>query len=291
MTRRTFRHALIGYSFLLPGIAGFLLFTIGPIGFSFVLSFFDWNIFAAPVFVDMANYEAIFSSTSRFWYYLGNSLFFLLTVPVQMGIALLIAFLLNENPRGTLVFKLLFFIPVVLSAIPVAMIWGYLLDTQNGLMNALLALFGVGRIAWLFDPAWIRVGISTMAVWQGSAFGTIIYYAALQGIPDHLYEVATLDGADGWQKFRSITMPLLMPTHFFLGITGSIGALQMFAPIYTMTHGMAGGAHNLLVEIYMKGYQEFQMGYAAALSWILFLAIFFLSTLYWKKLRAQSEYA
>jgi len=291
MTNRTLRHVLIGYSFLLPNIVGFLLFTLGPIGFSFFLSFFDWNLFAKPIFVDLANYEAMFSSVSRFWYHLGNSLFFLLTVPVQMSIALLAAYLLNENLKGTLLFKVLFFIPVVLSAIPVAMIWAYLLDTENGLLNALLGVFGVNRIAWLFDAGWTRVGISLMAVWQGSAFSTIIYYAALQGIPDHLYEVATLDGAGQWRKFRSITMPLLLPTHFFLGITGAIGALQMFAPIYAMTHGIAGGAHNLIVEIYMKGYQEFQMGYAAALSWVLFLTIFLLSMVYWKHLQAHSEYA
>jgi multiple sugar transport system permease protein len=290
ITRST-RHALIGYAFLLPNLLGLLLFTLGPILFSFVLSFFDWNLFAGPVFVDMANYRAMFASASRFWYYLGNSLFFLLTVPVQMGIALLVAYLLDKNLRGTLVFKVLFFVPVVLSVIPIAMIWGYILDTQNGLLNGILGVFGIARIAWLFDPGWIRIGVSLMAVWQGSAFGSIIYYAALQGIPAHLYEVATLDGAGEARRFWSITMPLLAPTHFFLGITGAIGALQMFAPIYTMTHGMPGGAHNILIEIYMKGYQEFHMGYAAALSWVLFLTIFLLSTAYWKHLRSHAEYA
>ena len=171
------------------------------------------------------------------------------------------------------------------------MIWGYVLDTENGLLNGLLVWAGVKRIAWLFDAEWTRVGIGLMALWQGSAFSTIIYYAALQGIPDHLYEVATLDGAGAWKKFWSITMPLLMPTHFFLGITGSIAALQLFAPIYVMTHGIAGGAHNLIVEVYMKGYQEFQMGYAAALSWVLFMVIFALSAVYWKYLSKGAEYA
>jgi multiple sugar transport system permease protein len=289
--KRSLRHTLIGYSFLLPNVAGFLFFTLGPIVFSFILSFFDWDLFGQPFFIDTANYQAIFVPESRFWYHLGNSLFFLLTVPVQMAIALLIAYLLNENLKGTLLFKVLFFIPVVLSVIPVAMIWEYLLDTENGFLNSLLAFAGVPKIAWLFDPAWTRLGISLMVVWQGSAFGTIIYYAALQGIPDHLYEAATIDGAGVWRKFWSITMPLLTPTHFFLGITGAIGALQLFAPIYAMTHGIAGGAHNLIIEIYMKGYQEFQMGYAAALSWILFTAIFLLSMLYWRKLQARTEYA
>ena len=290
MTKRTVRHLIIGYAFLLPNIIGFLLFTLGPILFSFLLSFFDWSLFGKALFVDLDNYRTMFSPGSRFWYYLSNSFYFLIVVPLQMGIALIVAYLLNERPRGALLFKILFFIPVVLSVIPVAMIWGYVLDTENGLLNSLLGVFGVKGIAWLFDAVWTRVGISLMAVWQGSAFSTIIYYAALQGIPDHLYEVATLDGAGAWRKFWSITMPLLMPTHFFLGITGSIAALQLFAPIYVMTHGIAGGAHNLIIEVYVKGYQEFQMGYAAALSWVLFMVIFALSAVYWRSLSKRAEY-
>jgi len=292
MTKRTRRHLLVGYAFLLPNIVGFLAFTLGPILFSFLISFFDWDLFSTPVFVDAANYRQLFASAaSHIWTYFGNSIFFLIIVPFQMAVALAVAYLLNENLKGTLVFKVIFFIPVVLSVIPVAIIWGYLLDTENGLLNGFLMFFGGGRIAWLYDSAWIKWGISLMAVWQGSAFSTVIYYAALQGIPDQLYEVATLDGASRWRQFWGITMPLLTPTHFFLGITGVIGTLQLFAPIYVMTHGTAGGAHNLIIEVYWKAYQEFQMGYASAVAWILFLLIFSLSTLYWKYIRKSVEYA
>jgi multiple sugar transport system permease protein len=292
MMRRNLRHGIVGYAFLLPNIVGFALFTLGPILFSFIISFFDWNLFSAPVFVDTANYQSMFlSAGSRFWTYAGNSLFFLIVVPLQMAVALGAAYLLNENLKGSLLFKVIFFIPVVLSVIPIAIIWAYLFDTENGLLNALLAHLGAGRVAWLYDSSWIKVGISLMVVWQGSAFNTIIYYAALQGIPDQLYEVAALDGASRWRQFRSITLPMLTPTHFFLGITGVIGALQLFAPIYVMTHGTAGGAHNIIIEIYWKAYQEFQMGYASALSWVLFVIIFLLSAVYWKYLSKRAEYA
>lgn len=285
MRNRTLRNALVGYAFLLPNALGFFLFTLGPILFSFLISFFDWNLFSRPIFVDTANYEQMFSSTgSDFWNYFGNSLFFLIVVPVQMAVALMTASLLNEHLKGSLLFKVVFFIPVVLSVVSVAIIWGYILDTENGLLNGVLSLVGIPKIAWLFDSTWIKVGISLMVVWQGSAFSTIVYYAALQGIPDQLYEVATLDGAGRWRQFVSITLPLLGPTHFFLGITGVIGALQLFAPIYVMTHGTAGGAHNLIIEVYRKAYHEFQMGYASGLSWILFLLIFALSGFYWKYL-------
>lgn len=292
MTKRTFRHTLVGYAFLLPNIIGFLAFTLGPIFFSFLISFFDWDLFSSPVFVDTDNYRRMFTSAgSHIWTYFGNTLFFLIIVPCQMAVALAVAYLLNENLKGSLVFKVIFFIPVVLSVIPVAIIWGYLLDTENGLLNGLLMSLGATKIAWLYDSAWIKWGISLMVIWQGSAFSTVIYYAALQGIPDQLYEVATLDGASRWRQFWGITVPLLTPTHFFLGITGVIGTLQLFAPIYVMTHGTAGGAHNLILEVYWKAYQEFQMGYASALAWILFLLIFALSTLYWRYLRKSVEYA
>jgi multiple sugar transport system permease protein len=292
MKSRRLRHALIGYAFLLPNITGFLLFTLGPILFSFLLGFFDWNLFSTPAFVDLANYQTMFTSPgAHFWSYLGNSLFFLIIVPAQMGIALLIAYLINENLKGTILFKLLFFIPIVLSAVSIAIVWEYILDTENGLLNALLVGMGLSKIAWLYDSSWIKIGVSLMAIWQGSAFSTIVYYAALQGIPDQLYEVATLDGASRWRQFWGITFPLLAPTHFFLTITGIIGALQLFAPIYVMTHGAAGGAHNLIIEVYWKAYQQFQMGYASALSWILFLLIFVLAAVYWKYLGKRADYA
>ncbi len=292
MNRRTFRQALLGYSFLLPNLIGFLLFTFGPILFSFIIGFFNWNLFSSPIFVDAANYQKMIGSdASHFWEYFGNSIFFLIIVPFQMAIALATAFLLNENLRGSLIFKALFFVPVVISAVSIALIWGYILDTENGLLNAILGYFGAAKIPWLYDHFWVKIGISLLVIWQGSAFGTIIYFAALQGIPDQLYEVATLDGATRWKQFWNITVPLLGPTHFFLGITGIIGALQLFAPIYVLTHGTAGGAHNLIVEVYWKAYREFHIGYASALSWVLFVLIFALSALHWKYFSRRAEYS
>ena len=292
MTRAASRKAATAYAFLLPGLAGFLLFTLIPVAGSFLISFFDWNLFASPVFVDTANYTRILAAAgSRFGAHAGNSLFFLLVVPLEMCVALAAAYLLNERPPGTILFKVMFFIPVVFSAVPVAVVWGYLLDTEHGLLNGLLALAGGGKIAWLYDPAWIKWGIALMTVWQGSAFGTIIYFAALQGIPDQLYEVARLDGAGRRSAFRGITLPMLMPTHVFLGVTGVIGALQLFAPIVIMTHGNAGGAHTLMIELYTKAYQEFAMGEGAAIAWILFAVIASASALFWRLAAWRGENA
>ena len=292
MTKAAFERTATGYAFLLPGLAGFLLFTLLPVIGSFLVSFFHWHLFASPVFVDTANYARLLTAEdSRFAAYAGNSLFFLLVVPLEMLVALAAAYLLNERPAGSLLFKVIFFIPVVFSAVPVAIVWGYLLDTEHGLLNGLLAIMGAGKIAWLYDPTWIKRGIALMTVWQGSAFGTIIYFAALQGIPDQLYEVARLDGAGRWAAFRGITLPLLAPTHIFLAVTGVIGALQLFAPIVIMTHGNAGGAHTLMIELYTKAYQEFSMGEGAAIAWILFAVIAAASALLWRSTAWRGENA
>ena len=292
MTKQSVRHALVGYAFLLPNIVGFLLFTLGPILFSFVISFFDWNLFSAPVFVDAANYAKIFlAKDSDFWSNLGNTMFFLIVIPFQMGIALAMAYLLNQKVRGILTFKVIYFVPVVVSVVSIAILWEYILDTQNGLLNQLLANFGVRKISWMAEPQWIKPGISLMVVWQSAAFSTIIYYAALQGVPDHLYEVATIDGASKWKQFSRITFPLLAPTHFFLLITGFIGTLQLFAPIYVMTHGVPGSARTIIFEVYWKAYHEFEMGYASSLSWVLFILIFLVSGIQWKYIGKRVHYA
>jgi multiple sugar transport system permease protein len=291
MVRQSLRHAFVGYAFLLPNIIGFLLFTLGPILFSFIISFFNWNPFSTPVFVDTANYARIFvSRESEFWSYFGNTMFFLIVVPVQMALALAMAYLLNQKLRGSLAFKVIYFVPVVVSVVSIAILWEYILDPENGLLNQLLSVFGTRKIAWFAEPQWTKPGVSMMVVWQSAALSTIIYYAALQGVPDHLYEAATIDGASRWKQFWRITFPLLTPSHFFLLITGFIGTLQLFAPIYVMTHGTPGSARTIIFEVYWKAYHEFEMGYASALSWVLFVLIFFVSGIQWKYIGKRVHY-
>jgi multiple sugar transport system permease protein len=287
---QTTRHALIAYAFLLPNIIGFLVFTLGPILYSFVISFFHWNIFSQPFFVDLDNYVKIFTSPdSKFWHYLSNTFFFLMSVPLQMGMALLLAVLLNQRVKGTTFFKVIYFVPVVVSVVSITMLWRYVFDAQNGLLNQLLVALGGPRITWLADPLWTKPAISMMIMWQSAAYSVIIYYAALQGIPDHLYEVARLDGAGWWRQFWRITFPLLAPSHFFLLITGFIGILQLFAPIYLV--GAQDSTWTIIYEIYWKAYQEFEMGYAAALSWVLFIMIFIITAIQWRYIGKRVHYA
>ena len=266
----------------LPALSA--LFTLCPILFSLGISFFDWNLFSSPVFVDTAHYQTLVSSaSSHFWDYFGNSLFFLLVVPVQMAIALMTAYLLNENLKGSLLFKIIFFMPVVVSVISTVIMWEYVLDTENGLPNGIIATLGGSKIPWLYDSSWIKTGISLMVVWQGSAFGTIIYYAALQGIPDQLYEVATIDGASRWQQFLNITVLSIARPYTLLPRNHRRHRRASTLRTHLRSDTIcSGGAHNLIIEIYQKAYHEFQMGYASALSWILFIIIFLIWGLYWK---------
>jgi multiple sugar transport system permease protein len=289
---RQARHAAIGYAFLLPNLLGFVIFLAGPILFSFLLSFFRWNIFAQPVFVDLANYARIlFDPESGFWLYLGNTLFFMLGIPIGLAFSLVLALLVNQRLRGITIFRTLYFLPVVASMITVALLWEYILNREQGLLNQLLGLFGIKPLFWLGDPLLAKIGIMLMLIWKTAGYNMLIYLAALHGIPEEYYEAARMDGAGRVGQFLNITFPLLAPANFFLLVTGVIGTFQLFGPIYVLTDGGPGkGTWTLLWEIYWKAYREFNMGYAAAVSWILFALMFVVTLIQWRYVGRRVEY-
>ncbi len=277
------RDQWIAYGFLLPNIIGFLLFMLGPIVASLVMSLFRWDIFTTPTFIDWDNFIEIFSSGSGLWQYLGNTLFFTIGVPLGLALALFLAIILNQPLRGMGFFKTIYFLPVVSSAIAVAIIWQWLLNKDFGVVNALLVKIGVAPVDWLGSPLMAKLSIVLMSVWKGLGYNILIYLAALQGIPDELYEAAHLDGAASWRRFFHITLPLLGPAHLFLFVTGFISTFQLFGPIYVMTQGgPLKGTWSLVYEIWWKAFREFRMGYAAALAWILFAVIFIVTLVQWR---------
>jgi ABC-type sugar transport system permease subunit len=280
---RAHRDRFIAYGFLLPNIIGFLLFMLGPIAASLVMSLFRWDIFTAPTFIDWDNFIEIFSRGSGFWQYLGNTLFFSLSVPLSLALALFFAIILNQPLRGIGFFKTVYFLPVVSSAIAVAIIWQWLLNKDFGVINALLVNLGLAPMDWLGTPLMAKLSIVLMSVWKGLGYNILIYLAALQGIPDELYEAAHLDGAASGRRFFHITLPLLGPAHLFLFVTGFISTFQLFGPIYVMTQGgPLKGTWSLVYEIWWKAFREFRMGYAAALAWILFAIIFVVTLVQWR---------
>lgn len=267
----------VGYLFILPSLLHLGFFLVIPIVFSLYLSFRDWNgpQFQDAPFIGFDNYRFMRGDT-RFWNAMRNSAYYtLLSVPLGMAISLLIAVVMNQKLRGVYLFRTLFFMPVISSWVAVSVIWITLLDPNVGIVNWVLGLVGIEPVSWLDDPRWAMPALVMIAIWKSAGFSMVIWLAGLQAIPQELQEAAAIDGANRWQSFWRITLPLLAPTTFFLAITGVIGSFQVFAPMYVITEGGPLDSTNVVVyEIYNRAFAEFKMGYAAAQSWVLFAVIF-----------------
>jgi multiple sugar transport system permease protein len=218
------------------------------------------------------------------------------TIPLGLALALALALLLNAGLKGMGIYRTTYYLPVVTSMVAVAMVWMWIYDPSYGLLNYLLARLSSGRIApqaWLADPGQAMAAIVAMSVWKGLGYNTVIYLAGLQGIPEHLYEAATIDGANAWQRFRRITWPLLKPTTAFILVVSVIGASQVFAQVYVMTNGGPNNATTTIVhQIFQNAFSYLKMGYASAMAFVLFALIFLLSLITLRLTRAgQVEYA
>jgi multiple sugar transport system permease protein len=283
-----------GYLFILPSLLHLILFLVVPLVFSFFLSFTDWrgtNFYDAP-YVGLANYEFMLGD-KRWWNAMLNSGYFtLLSVPFGMAISLLIALVMNMKLRGRYFFRTLFFMPNISSWVAVSVIWITLLDPQAGMVNYLLQTVGLPAVNWLGDPASAMPSLVLITIWKGAGFQMIIWLAGLQAIPQELYEAAAIDGANPWQSFWGLTLPLLKPTTFFLLITGVIGSFQVFSSVYVITGGGPRGATDVAVHrIYLRAFESFDMGYASALAWVLFAVIFVFTVLQVVYMRRREEEA
>jgi len=282
--------------FLLPNIAGFLLFTAWPVVATLLLSLCSWDMLTPPRWIGFDNFGELLgfhrgpdgwlANDPDFWKYLGNTLFMLLNLPLNIAGSLLLAMALNRRLRGAQAYRLLFFLPSILAGVPIYYLWRWLYNPQFGLFNSLLGLAGIAGPAWLQDAAWAKPAIMLMQSWM-TVGGTsmVLYLAALQGVPRDLYEAAEIDGAGWWQQFRAVTWPGVRPVTFFIFTIGVIHGLQYGVDaVYVMTQGGPYGAStNLGFYIYRKAFVEFQMGYAAAIALVLFALIFTFTLLNWKK--------
>jgi len=247
----------VGYLFILPSFVHLILFLVIPLVFSLYLSFTDWrgtNFYSAP-FVGTANYEFMLGDR-RWWNAMANSGYYtLLSVPLGMAVSLLIALVMNMKLRGVNLFRTLFFMPVISSWVAVSVIWITLLDPQAGLVNYALQSLGLPTVNWLGDPASAMPSLVLITIWKGAGFNMVIWLAGLQAIPQEMYEAAAIDGANSWQSFWRITLPLLKPTTFFLAITGVIGSFQVFSPVYVITGGGPRGSTDVAVHrIYLRAF-------------------------------------
>jgi len=265
--------------FLAPNIIGFLLFSLLPVGATLVISLLNWDLIRDPEFVGFQNYTTLLTKDPIFREVLFNTAYFVIgVVPASIIISLLLALVMNNGLKGISLFRAIFFIPVITSSVAVAMLWRWLYNTDYGLINVGLNALGLPYIPWLTSTNWAMPAVIIMAVWKSLGYNMVIYLAGLQGISPTLYEAAALDGAGGWARFRDITLPLLGPTTFFILVISVINSFQVFDLTFILTQGGPGIATTTIVMyIYDQGFRYFQMGYAAAIAWVLFIIIFLIT--------------
>jgi multiple sugar transport system permease protein len=275
MYERGWRRTGVLAIFLGPSLIGVTLFLIGPIVASFVLSFARWDLLTPPSFIGLGNLRRLWLDP-EFWRALRNTVSFLVGyVPLVMTLGLLVAVALNGRMPARSFFRAVYFLPVVTSWVAVALVWKWLLNPHFGLVNNLLKTVGIAGPAWLFDPNWAMPAVIMTSVWKDTGFVMAILLAGLQGIPREYYEAASIDGASSVGKLVNVTLPLLTPSIFFALTISLINSFQVFDQVYVMTGGGPAGATTVLVERIVKNaFSYSQMGYAAAMSWVLFMLIF-----------------
>ncbi len=289
MYERGWRRVLVFALFLGPSLVGVTLFLAGPIVASLGLSFASWDLLTPAEFAGLRNYRRL-ANDREFWAALRHTLAFLAGyIPLVMASGLLVAVALNGRIPARNVFRAVYFLPVVASWVAVALVWKWLLNPAFGLVNNLLAGIGVQGPAWLFDPQWAMFAVILTSVWKDVGFVMVILLAGLQGIPREYYEAASIDGAQGYQHLIHITVPLLSPALFFALSISLINSFQVFDQVYVMTGGGPAGATTVLVERIVKNAFTFsRMGYASAMSWVLF-ALIFATTLVFSRLQRRVD--
>lgn len=263
-----------GVIFVAPQMLGAAVFMAFPILFSMVLSFSEWNFAGSPKLIGLDNYRVIFSHPT-FYTSIVNTLFFVaIVVPATLVFSLTFAMLLDHKIVGRTLFRSLYFLPNVTSSVAVSLVWVWIYNPDFGMLNGLLARFGLPPGLWIYSLKMAIPSISVVIVWASVGHNIIIFLAGLNNISQTLYEAAEIDGANWWQRFFRITIPMLSPTIFFVVIMGFIGAFQIFNQPFMMTNGGPGEAsHTLVLWLYFIGFRYYRMGEAAVVSMVLFVLI------------------
>ena len=273
------REFYAGYFFASPWFIGFLIFGGGPIVFSLFMSFCEYDVLSPPKFVGLANYVSMFADDPLFYKSLWNTIFMALGIPLGMMVSLGLAILLNYEIKGMAVYRTFFYLPAIMPAVAASILWIWIFNPHEGILNNLLVKFGIAGPSWLQNQHWSKPALIIMGLW-GAGGGMIIWLAGLKGIPTHLYEAAKIDGAGRFRMFLSVTLPMLSPYILFNLIMGLIGAFQIFTQAFIMTQG--GPVDSTLFYAYLlfnNAFRYMKMGYASALAWVLFGIILTLTIL------------
>ena len=284
------RDAAWALLFLGPSLVGFAVFTLFPVLASLALSLTSWDLIGRPRFVAWSNYAAALDD-GLFWRVMLNTVTYAGgTVPLTIALSLALALALNQQIRGKVLLRMLYFMPVVSSTVAVAMVWRWIY-APFGVVNALLTRLGLPPVGWLTTPTWAMSAVIGMSVWQNMGYAMVVFLAGLQGIPRHLYDAAAVDGATGWRRFWHVTLPLLSPTTFFVFVMAIITTFQAFGQVYMLTGGGPAYATSTIVfYIYEKAFLSLHMGYASALAWMLFGLVFALTLVQVRYQRAWVTY-
>lgn len=284
LRRIRWRRNVEGWLFIAPVILGIAAFQFVPLAVSVYASLTEWDGITPARFIGLDNFRTLFTGDSLFITTLKNTAYFTVgTVPVSIAVGFVLAVLCNQPIRGVAIFRTAYFAPFVTNVVAIGFVWFYFYHPTEGVLNGILGTVGIHGPAWLSSSTWVMPALITVSVWQGVGYPLVILLAGLQGIPKELHEAATVDGATGLRRMRSITVPLLTPYFFFLLITQFISSFQVFGLIYVMTKG--GPGHDSTVYIYYLYQNAFaygRMGYASAMAWLVFVMIALVTLIQWK---------
>ena len=290
------REALYGYLFISPWLIGFIIFTIGPMLASLYFSFTDYDVVNPPTWVGLANYEKIFSGIPDairtqsseplgdplFWKSLQVTLYFaMMALPLGLIVSFVLAILLNQKIPGVNLWRTIYFLPSVIAGVAVTILWVRIFNPRIGILNSILDIFGINGPGWLTSPDWAVPALVIMSLWAIGG-GMIIYLAGLQGVPTDLYDAAKVDGANLFQRFRNITLPMMTPVIFYELVLSLIATFQYFTEAYVASNGTGGPVRSTLfynLYLYQNAFKYFDMGYASSMAWILFIVVLVLTIL------------
>lgn len=292
MTRKQRRKLLLGLFFTSPWIIGLTMFTLVPAAFSLYFSFCDYSVLNPPVFIGAANYTTL-ATDSLFWHSLWNTLYFaVIFLPLSTALGIGLAMMLNAAVRGQALFRALIFMPSLVPLVALAILWRWILNGEYGILNWGLEAVGLPRVDWMGNPGTAKLGLVIASLW-GIGNTVVIYLAGLQEVPRSLYEAARVDGANKWQQFLNVTIPMLSPVIYFNVMMGVIGVMQVFALPYVMTDGAGTplrSTYFYTMYLFDQAFAFLNMGYACAMAWVLFLMILALTLLANYFLRSRIVY-
>jgi multiple sugar transport system permease protein len=286
------QRARAGRAFVAPNLAAIAVFMLFPLGFSLYMSFQKWDLFTPPQFVGTANFTSLLTADPLFLIAMRNTVIFTAgTLIPTVLISMVVAGALNRKLKGVGIFRTVVFLPLAVSAVVMAVVWQFVFDTNNGLLNIMLGWVGIGPIQWLIDPEWAMVSLCLVSIWKSVPFATVVLLAAMQGVPNVLYQAARIDGATEVRQFVSITVPLIRGALWFVVVISIINAFQAFDQVYVLTGGHGGpetGTYVLGIMLFQHAFAFLDFGYASALAWVMFAILLALTVLQLRLARRSS---